>query len=165
MIFLVYAVVFLLAATPFLEVVSVIPIGIAAGLPAVSVTIVALLGNLATIWLLILLLEKFQNWRNKRRESKGQPATGKRQQRAAHIWQKFGLPGLALISPFLIGSHLGTILAMGFGASKRNVGIWMTASVAAWSILAAILTHYGLDLLFNQTGREGFLMDFLEEHA
>ncbi|GIQ68742.1 DNA-binding protein [Xylanibacillus composti] len=165
MLFLVYLAVFLLAATPFLEVVGVIPIGVAAGLPALNVTIVALLGNLATIWLLILLIDKFKQWRARRQASKGQAAEGKRHKRAAQIWKKYGLPGLAIISPFLIGSHLGAMLAMSFGGTKRLVGIWMTASIVAWSILAGIFSHYGVDWLFSQTGRDGFLVDFLRDQS
>lgn len=165
MVFWAYVIVFLLAATPFFEVVGVIPIGVAAGLSSWKVTIVAIIGNLTTIWLLILMMEKFRAWQERRRERKGKPASDKRRKRAAHIWQKYGLPGLALLSPFLIGSHLGVLLAMGFGGTKKRIGIWMTASILAWSVLAGILSHFGIDFLFQQTGRDGFLTDFLQDRS
>ena len=161
MVIIAYLVVFLLAATPFFEVVGVIPIGVAAGLPAIPVTLISCLGNLITIWLLIVLIDRIKHWMHKRREKRGKDSSSKRKQRAAKIWQRYGLPGLAVISPILIGSHLGAILAMGFGAGKKQVAIWMTASIIVWAIAAGVVSHYGLDYLFSQMGREGFLIDFL----
>lgn len=161
MILVAYLVVFVLAATPFFEVVGVIPIGVAAGLSSIPVTLISCLGNLLTIWLLIVLIDRIKQWMQKRKEKQGKESSGKRQQRAAKIWQRYGLPGLALISPILIGSHLGAILAMGFGAGKKQVTIWMTASIVVWAIAAGVISHYGIDYLFSQTGREGFLIDFL----
>ncbi len=161
MILVAYLVVFVLAATPFFEVVGVIPIGVAAGLSSIPVTLISCLGNLLTIWLLIVLIDRIKQWMQKRKEKQGKESSGKRQQRAAKIWQRYGLPGLALIFPILIGSHLGAILAMGFGAGKKQVTIWMTASIVVWAIAAGVISHYGIDYLFSQTGREGFLIDFL----
>ncbi|MFB5662853.1 small multi-drug export protein [Alteribacillus sp. HJP-4] len=157
-----YVFIFILAATPFLEVVGVIPIGAAAGLPVIPVTIFSFLGNIATILLLILLMDQVKAWMQKRREKKGRAPSQKRAERAERLWKKFGLPGVALLSPFLIGSHLGAVLAMGFGGTKQQIAIWMTISVFSWSVLVGIGSYYGIDFLYNQTGREGFLVDLLE---
>ncbi|MDQ7789282.1 MAG: small multi-drug export protein [Clostridia bacterium] len=119
-IYLAYTAVFLLAAIPFLEVVGVIPIGVAAGLPALPVTVLAFLGNIATIWLLIFLMGQIKAWLQRREEEKGKSRPKKREERAARIWKRYGLPGLALVSPILIGSHLGAILAMTFGGTKET---------------------------------------------
>lgn len=153
-----YFVIFILAATPFLEVVGIIPIGIAAGLPAWSVTIIAFSGNMLTIWLLIGLMDRFQKWFQRRREQK-------RQARAQRVWQKYGLAGLSLLSPILIGSHLGTFLAMSFGASKRQITLWMTASIIIWAVLAGVLSKYGFELWFEKTGSGGFLEKILTENS
>lgn len=161
-IYVAYGLVFLLAATPFLEVVGVIPIGVAAGLEALPVTILAFLGNILTIWLLILLMDQVKAWLQKRREKKGKAPSAKRQDRAARLWRKYGLPGLALLSPFLIGSHLGAILAMGFGGTRKSITLWMTISVFSWSVVMGVASHFGIDFLYDQTERKGFLIDFLE---
>lgn len=161
-IFLPYFILFLLGATPFFEVVGVIPIGVAAGLPAIPVTIVAFAGNIFTILLLILLMDRVKEWLQKRNEKKGKNISEKRQKRAANVWKKYGLPGLAILSPFLIGSHLGAILAMSFGGTKKRIAYWMIISIAGWSITMGIASHFGIDFLFQQTGREGFLTDLIE---
>ncbi|WP_078382212.1 small multi-drug export protein [Sutcliffiella halmapala] len=161
-IYIAYIIVFLLGATPFLEVVGVIPIGVAAGLPALPVTILAFLGNILTIWLLILLIDRVKLWLQRRKEKKGKEVSEKREKRAATIWKKYGLPGLAFVSPILIGSHLGVILAMSFGGTRKQITIWMTFSVIVWTVGMGIASHYGIDFLFNQTGRDGFLTDLLD---
>lgn len=154
-----YLAIFLLGATPFLEVVGIIPIGIAAGLPAIPVTILAFAGNIITIWLLILMTDHVKKWLQKRKENKG--ISEKKGKRARAVWKKYGLPGLALLSPILIGSHLGAILAMSFGGTRSKITFWMTLSVVLWSLTMGIASYYGIDYLFRQTGREGFLTDLI----
>lgn len=161
-IYIAYLIVFLLGATPFLEVVGVIPIGVAAGLPVISVTILAFLGNILTLWLLILMMDRVKAWLQRRKEKKGKDVSEKRGKRAAAVWKKYGLPGLALLSPLLIGSHLGVILAMSFGGTRKQITVWITLSIVFWSIAMGIASHYGIDFIFNQTGREGFLNDLLK---
>lgn len=158
-IYIAYLIVFLLGAIPFLEVIGVIPIGVAAGLPALPVTILAFAGNILTIWLLILMMDRVKQWFNKRKEEKGIPV--KRGARAKAVWKKYGLPGLALLSPILIGSHLGAVLAMSFGGTKTKIIFWMTVSIAAWTTVMGIASHYGFDYLFRQTEREGFLKNLI----
>lgn len=156
-----YILVFLLAAIPFFEIVGVIPIGVVAGLHAVPVTIIAFIGNMLTIVIVILLTDKIKDWLRKRKEQNPEKAK-KREERATRIWKRYGLPGLALISPILIGSHLGAVLAMGFGGTKKQIMSWMTISLFVWAFATGIASHYGMEFLFQKTGREGFLADFLK---
>src|SRR5690554_4126042 len=108
-IYLAYIIVFFLGAIPFFEVVGVIPIGVAAGLPAIPVAIFAFSGNILTIWLLILMMDYVKKRLQRRNEKKGKEISEKKAKRAAAIWKKYGLPGLTFVSPILIGSHLGVI--------------------------------------------------------
>ncbi len=161
-VYIAYVVVFLLAATPFFEVVGVIPIGVATGLSALPVTVIALSGNILTIWLVILMMDRVKSWLKKHNEKKGEIASEKRGKRASNIWKRYGLPGLAIVSPILIGSHLGVILAMSFGGKRKQIAFWMTFSVLAWAVVTGIASYYGIDFLLSQTGQEGFLADLLE---
>jgi len=40
------------------------------------------------------------------------------------------LPGLALLGPLVIGSHLAAFIGVLFGATKRATLFWMTISLA-----------------------------------
>ncbi len=156
-IYLAYIIVFLLGATPFFEVVAVIPIGIATGLQAIPVTIVAFAGNMTTILILITLTDQTKRWLARRKEKKGKNKSEKKQRRAAFVWRKYGLPGLALLAPFITGSHLGAVLAMSFGGTKKQITIWMTISIVAWAIIMGVASHYGIDYFFDRTNSDGFL--------
>lgn len=160
--FIAYIIVFLLAATPFFEIVGVIPIGVVAGLHALPVTIIAFIGNMLTIVLVIFLMDKIKVWLEKRKKKK-KDKSKKREERAARIWRRYGLPGLAIISPILIGSHLGTILAMGFGATRKQITVWMTASIFVWAIVTGVASHYGIDFIINQMGGNSFLDGLMEK--
>lgn len=160
-IYIAYFTIFILGAIPFLEILAVIPVGVAAGLPALPVTIAAFAGNVATIWLLILMLDQVKVWMHKRRVKKGKEEPKKKSARAANIWKKHGLPGLSILSPILIGSHLGVLLAMSFGGTKKDTAMWMTGSIFVWSAATGIASHFGIEYLLQLTGREGFLQDFI----
>lgn len=141
-----------------------IPIAVAAGLPALPVTLVALAGNMSTILLLIFLTGQIKAWLKRRQEGKEEDPgrTNKRKERAARIWKKYGLPGLALVSPIVTGSHLGALLAMSFGGTKRQIAYWMTISLVLWAVAVGLASHLGIDILYRHTGQEGFLTDLLE---
>lgn len=76
----------------------------------------AFLGNLSTVYLLVIFFDKFQQWRSRRKN--GQEQKSKRQTRAINIWNKYGLPGLSLLGPLLIGSHIAVFIGLVFGAKN-----------------------------------------------
>ncbi|MGE6631089.1 small multi-drug export protein [Bacillus sp. NPDC077027] len=138
-----YVLVFVLAALPLFEVIGVVPLAIISGLHPVTSAIIGFLGNFLTIILLIVLVDRIKAWRQKRRQQMDDSGENKKQERAKKIWGKYGLPGLALIGPFIIGSHLAALMCMGFGTKKKLVASWMTVSLIMWTALAAGLTSAG----------------------
>ncbi|WP_051541277.1 small multi-drug export protein [Caldalkalibacillus mannanilyticus] len=180
-----YILVFVLAAIPFFEVATIIPIAILAGLQTGLVLLFALLGNLLTVVLVIIFVDKIKQWREKRarkkmkEESPQQMIEGeggeegqteavdlesKRSKRARSVWKKYGLPGLALLGPLLIGSHLAAFLSLVFGGSKKATTYWMTGSLVLWSLLLAIFTHFGFDY-FGDRESGGFLIRLFEQQV
>lgn len=145
-----YFLVFLGAAIPWLEMALVIPLGIISGLDPIIVTIVAIAGNLITVLLLIIGFEKFQLWLAKRRQNK-EVKTSKRSERAKQIWNKYGLPGMILLGPILIGTHVAAFIALVLGGSKQQTTIWSTISIVAWAILFAVVTALGFDFFVRST--------------
>ncbi|WP_368504883.1 small multi-drug export protein [Alkalihalophilus sp. As8PL] len=140
-----YTLIFLAAATPWLEAIVVIPIGIIRGLNPVLVSIVGFVGNMLTVLLVVIFYEKFEEWRIRRREKKGieeKPAT-KRQERAKRVWNRYGLPGLSIGGPLILGTHLTILMALALGAKKQAATWWMTISLVAWIVVFAIGTYYG----------------------
>ncbi len=140
-----YIVVFILAAVPWIEIAVVIPIAILNGLNAILVGIISFFGNLITVLLLVVFIEKYQQWREKRKD--GNARQSKRTNRAIGIWNKYGLPGLMLLGPILTGSHIAVLIAFSLGARKQKVILWSIISLGLWAIIITILSYYGIDFL------------------
>ncbi|MFC2949530.1 small multi-drug export protein [Virgibacillus sediminis] len=140
-----YIVVFVLAGIPWAEVALVIPLAILYGMNPLLVGSVALAGNLATVYLVIIYFEKFQEWRKRRKKGNSRPS--RRHDRAVKLWRKYGLPGLTLSGPLLIGSHIAAVAAMALGASKQDVFFWSTISLVLWTVLITAAAAYGIEWL------------------
>ncbi len=158
--FVAYTMIFLLAAIPFLEIALIIPLAIIGGVPAVPTMIIAFLGNLLTIVLLIIFLDKIREWRRKRKQ--GEQTDSKRHKHAKSLWDKYGLPGLAFIGPFFVGTHLSALLAIGFGAEKTKTLYLMTASLLSWTIVLGVASLYGFDFFIADEENLGFITRMLQ---
>lgn len=104
-------------------------------------------GNLSTVILLIIGFEKVKIWIAKRKEKKGETESerSKRSERAHKIWNKYGLPGLTLLGPVLIGIHIAIFIGMSLGAKKNWTMLWSTISLVVWTLTFGILTMLGFD--------------------
>lgn len=139
-----YALIFIGAAIPWFEIALVIPLGIVWGLSPSMVMLVAFVGNMLTVLMLIIGFDKFRYWYTKRQEARGKAAS-KKSERAVRIWNKYGLPGLSLLGPILIGTHIAAFIGMTLGATKRNTTVWMVISIGVWTLVFGIVTALGFD--------------------
>ena len=139
-----YFLVFLGAAIPWLEIALVIPLGIIRGLSPFWVMLLAFVGNMMTVVLLILGFQKVSEWVASRKKQDGK-SDSKRTERGKRIWNKYGMPGLALLGPIVIGTHIAAFIGLLFGASKINTTIWMAISIALWTLVFGIATAMGFN--------------------
>jgi len=146
-IFLQYIVLFLFAAAPWMDVSIIVPLGIVWGLPPIGVSIVAFCGNFLLILLLGVFFKQIDKWRKNRKEKKGIKNPTKKEKRSREIWEKYGIPGLALLAPIFVGTDIAAIIALTFGSSKVRVIGWMTISLALWTTIFAVGSVYGFSLL------------------
>ena len=143
-----YLLVFLGGAIPWLEVALVVPLGIVSGLSPVWVMIAAFTGNLLTVLFVIFGFEKVRIWLQKRKKNKGGEPS-KKEARGKRIWNKYGMPGIALLGPLLIGTHLSAFIGLAFGAKKGTATFWMVTSIAVWTLVLGILTALGFNFFVN----------------
>lgn len=137
-----YIVIFVLAAVPVLEILVVVPIGIGLGLNPLAVALFAFLGNVLPVYGIIVLYERLKTWWEDWTDSSSDPS--KRRKRALALWNRYGLPGLAFVSPVATGVHLAAAIALTVGSRKRSVAVWMTAAIALWTILLTAGAYYGI---------------------
>jgi len=142
-----YIVLFLLAAAPWLDVFLVVPLGIVAGLSPVAVAIIGFAGNFLLVLLLGIFFKQFSKWNTNRRLKKGITTSSKKETRARQIWERYGLPGLALLAPLIVGTDIAALLALSLGSSRKRVIQWMAVSLAVWTIVMALGSVYGFSYM------------------
>lgn len=197
---------FLLAATPWVELLVVVPLGIARGLDPILLGAVVITGNTATILPVLWLHGRWRTWRAQRAATRAAaanpappPVSGasgasgvsgaseaenhvhttppdepgpvselaasaegdpretpiaeetddsfstRRGARAQRLWQRYGLPGVALLAPLVTGVHLAAAVALVAGATRRAVFIWFTASIVLWTIGVTVISILGVE--------------------
>lgn len=141
--FIQLVVVFLVSLVPLLEGYVAASVGIIIGFPAIPTIIAASLGNWLSIMAVIVLYEKLRNRRKAKQKS---DRSSKRMERARNLFNKYGVPGVALIGPLVFGHHIGAFISLVSGASKRYVTLWMTIGVLVWTIAVGVLAALGVDL-------------------
>ncbi len=130
-----------LAAAPWGEEVIAIPAGVAMGLSPWQAGAVALPANLLPA---LAICAMFGRIRFLSRWDLPRPG---RSRRAVHLFRKHGAPGLAFLAPLATGVYLATLAALLLGVPPRAWLLWLTASLTAWALTAAAVTHAGGTLL------------------
>lgn len=139
-----YLLVFLGAAIPWLEIALVIPLGIIGGLSPIGVMVAAFTGNILTVLFVIFGFQKVKDWMDNRKKNKDEEPS-KKEARGKRIWNKYGMPGVALLGPIVIGTHIAAFLGLLLGAKKTNVTSWMIVSIGLWTLIFGVLTAMGFD--------------------
>ncbi|WP_337099144.1 small multi-drug export protein [Paenibacillus sp. YIM B09110] len=142
-----YIALFLISILPFLDVFYIIPVGIALEMSPVAVGIISFSGNFIMVLVFTLFFGQISRWRSRRREKKGITKPSKKETRARHIWEKYGLPVFALLSPAILGTDLAALTALLLGSSKVSVVTWMGISLVVWSIVMTVGSVYGLQYI------------------
>lgn len=170
-----YVLVFILAGIPLVELVVVVPLAIIGGLSPVPVAILGFLGNAMTVILLIVFIERVKGWmrsrKNKRigeREHAGEELQNseevdaeqdsQKEKRARVLFDKYGLPGLTIFGPILVGSHITAFMGMSFSSKRHLVSGWMLASLGLWTIVSAVTASYGVTFFVQNVEENGFLI-------
>ncbi|QDP39177.1 small multi-drug export protein [Radiobacillus deserti] len=112
----------------------------AAGLIGLSVLLSFLLsigGNWISIMLIILpfnaIVKKIQN----RKSKKG--FIQKRASKARERYEKYGVPGVALLAPIVSSGHIGAFVSIAARADKKKVIFWHTISIIIWAIIGVCI--------------------------
>lgn len=128
-----YLLVFVLAAIPWIEVLVIVPAAVGLGFNPVLVAAVAFTGNMAPVVGISRLNRKFRF-----------PAPDYFRTRAERVWDRHGVPGVALIAPALTGVYLTMSVGLALDAPRRRLVGWMAVSIALWTTVLAAASYLGL---------------------
>jgi hypothetical protein len=59
----------------------------------------------------------------------------KRNRSIVKLWKKYGLVGIALLTPVILSIPIGTVLANSLVADKKKIFLYMFISISFWSIV------------------------------
>jgi membrane protein DedA with SNARE-associated domain len=120
--------------------------GYAAGLHVVTTILSTTLGMMT----IVILFAYFGNWIKakvfSRFRRKDKPVSQKNNRRLARIWKKYGLTGVALLTPIILTPIGGTLLAVSSGSPREKIILYMFISASVW----AVVLTFSIYLLGNE---------------
>lgn len=120
---------------------AAIPAGLALGLHPVATGIASGLGALAGVLVVAVIAGRARAWLEARL---GRPSAGRGHRAIGRIWDRFGVVGLGLLAPLLVGAPLGTALGVVLGAPLRRLLPWVSAGIVLWTVLLTAGAALGL---------------------
>lgn len=138
--------VFLAGAIPWFEAIGVVPAGIVFGLDPALTVIAAAAGNVITIALFAFAGAKIRTWLLARREQKGKPPRKDRWEKAERGFQKYGLYGVAVLGPLIIGTQFAAAVSVAAGVKPAKATLLVSGSMVIWAIGFALLTSWLVDV-------------------
>jgi hypothetical protein len=125
-------------------------IGAGFDLPFFVTALLTILGMMTSVVLFTSFLGKgFHQWVMKT-FFKNQKLFTKTNRRKIAIWKKFGLVGVAFLTPVLFTPIGGSMIANGFGETKERIFVFMLVSATLWAFGSTyIISLIKLLPLFN----------------
>jgi membrane protein DedA with SNARE-associated domain len=122
--------------------------GYAAGLNLVT-TILATVAGMMTI---VLAFAFFGNWIHDKvinRFFKRKRATSsERKRKLLTIWKKYGIAGVAALTPLILTPIGGTLIAISFGTPRDKLIFYMFLSAAAWAVVfSGVIYFFGNEVV------------------
>jgi hypothetical protein len=115
--------------------------GYASGLNLVTTILTTVFGMMTVV----LLFTYSGNWFREKvlnRFIKKKNRSGVGNQRFGIIWKKYGLPGVALLTPIILTPIGGTLLAVSSGSPKEKIIFYMFISAAVWSVVFSMAIYF-----------------------
>ena len=116
---------------------AAIPAGLALQLGPLVTGVTAAIGAIMGVLVVLVLGERIRNWLLRRH---GGESKDKHHGRIYRIWARYGVVGLGLLAPLLVGAPLGTAIGITLGAPTGRLLLWMSLGIVLWS---AVLTFAG----------------------
>ena len=122
--------------------------GIAAGLSFESIWGLTVAGMMTTVVLISGLGRMWALHLRARRTAKGKPLFSSRSRRVVRIYCRFGMPGIAFLTPVLFSPIGGTVIATQLHVPRWRIVVHMLWSAVLWggafTLLAVRFSHLAI---------------------
>lgn len=121
--------------------------GYSAGLTLVS-TVLGTVAGTMTIVLLFVFFGDFMRKKIFNRFFSNRKRFSERNRQFVGVWKKYGIAGVAALTPILLTPIGGTLLAVSFGTPKDKLIIYMFISASVWALLfSSAIYFFGNEVL------------------
>ena len=143
--------VFLAGAIPWFEAIGVVPAGILFGLDPIAVVIAAVFGNTITIFVFAYGGAKIRNWLLNRKSKTATERSNRRFEKAQAAFDKYGIFGMGLLGPVLIGTQFAATISVAAGVKPLKTSVIISVATLLWAtLIAALMVWGGLDTLLER---------------
>lgn len=102
-------------------------------------TVLVTVGGMMTTVVLISFFGKFLREKVFRKIRMNKKLFTKKNRRLVMVWSRYGLTGVAVLTPIFFTPIGGTLFAVAMGAPKKKLFIYMFISAVAWSLLLTLI--------------------------
>ena len=117
------------------------PVGLAFGLSPAVVGTVTAAGALAAVLVIVYPGGRLRSWVVRRYS---RPARSKSMDRATRLWERYGVVGVGLIAPLLVGVPVAAALGVALGAPQQRLATFLALVVLAWCVVLTGAAYLGL---------------------
>jgi|SRR5690606_33664122 membrane protein YqaA with SNARE-associated domain len=120
--------------------------GYAVGLHPVTTILTTVAGTMTVVFLFTFFGTRIKtSILHKIRKPK---TDSKRMEKLNKVWQRYGLVGVALLTPIVLTPIGGTLLAVSSGSSREKIVFYMFVSASFWSVLISMAIYiFGNEVL------------------
>ncbi|MFA0961350.1 hypothetical protein AB9P05_06065 [Roseivirga sp. BDSF3-8] len=118
--------------------------GPAMGFTWLETVIVTILGMMTSVLIFTFFGKQIRAWYMKRRGNKKPKRFTKRNRRFVFIWKKYGIAGVALLTPLIFTPIGGALLVSTLGGEVRKTLIYMLLSAILWSSAMSTIFHFAI---------------------
>lgn len=118
--------------------------GVSLGLTYIETCLLTVAGMMTSVVIFSIIGRAVSKWMSARRRAKQKPVFSKKNRRIVQVWTRFGVIGVAFLTPILFTPIFGTIVAALFGAPRKRIFVHMLWSAVFWSaILNLMVFEFG----------------------
>ncbi len=122
--------------------------GKAAGLHLIT-TIVVTAAGMMTVVVAFTYFGEFLRAKILHRFFPKKELEGKAPKKRNAFFTKYGLAGIALLTPIILTPIGGTLLAVGVSSNREKIILYMLISACAWAVILTLAVYFGYDAVMN----------------
>jgi hypothetical protein len=124
---------------------AAVPLGLAMKLSPTLTGIATASGAILGVVIVIALGGRVREWMLKKKKAEQTAGAVPDERLIIRIWDKYGVVGLGLLGPFLVGAPLSAAIGVMFGASYSRLLFWMILGILLWTAAFTVVGVVGIE--------------------